>query len=264
MVIYMDHLKLKIEGGIAVLTLNRPDKKNALTEELLTALPAIVQEIENDNSVRVVILHGAGGDFCAGIDLTYLQSLLPKLDAIKKEMRSTPPNFFQRPAISLANLEIPVIAAIDGVCLGAGLQLALGADIRIAHPESRFAIMEAKWGLVADMGISMFLNKVMRADQAKELMMTARMINGDTAQPLGLVTRLADDPMTAALELAEELKLRSPQAVAASKALVDQTWPTQGAAGLEIEGQLQAGLIGSPNQMEAIMAGMMKREPKFD
>ncbi len=259
----MDHLDITRDGGLATVTLTRPDKKNALDEALLAAIPAAMAELGADRSVRAVILRGAGGDFSAGIDLGFLQSMLPKLDDIRGIMRGPVPNFFQAPALSLAAIPQPVIAVIEGVCIGAGLQLALGADIRIAAPGARLSIMEAKWGLVPDMGITQFLPKLMRADQAKELMMTARMLDAPAAQAVGLVTHLADDPMAHALDLARDITTRSPDAVAAAKRLVDDGWGLDRDAALALEGALQADLIGSPNQMEAVMAGMAKRDPKF-
>ncbi len=259
----MEHLIITRDGGLATVTLNRPEKKNALNEAVLTDIPKAMAELGQDRTVRSVILRGAGGDFSAGIDLGFLQSLLPKLDDIRAIMRGPTPNFFQAPAMSLAATPQPVIAVIEGVCIGAGLQLALGADIRIAHPDARFSIMEAKWGLIPDMGITQSLPKLMRADQAKELMMTARMMTAAEALAVGLVTHVSDDPMGHAQDLAAEIATRSPDAVAASKTLVDSTWGMDADAALATEGALQADLMGSENQMEAIMAGMTKRAPKF-
>ena len=259
----MTDLLLDIQDGVATVTLNRPEKKNALSEAVFEGLPKVAQEIGETDGIRAVILTGAGGAFSAGIDLGFLQSLLPKLDEIKKEMAGPTPNLFQRPCTCWADLNVPVIAAIEGICIGGGMQLALGADIRIAHPDTKFSIMEAKWGLIPDMGITQFLPKLMRADQAKELMMTARMITAEEAFSAGLITRIADDPMAAAQELAAEIATRSPEAVAGAKTLVDSTWATAPGEGLAVEGALQANLIGTPNQMESVMSGMMKRDPKF-
>ncbi len=259
----MTDISFEITDGLATITLNRPEKKNALSESLLEKFPQVAEEIRSDSSVRVVLLRGAGGDFSAGIDLGFLQSMLPKLYEIRDVMRGPTPNFFQKPAVALAELPMPVIAVIEGVCIGAGLQLALGADIRFAHPEARLSIMETKWGLIPDMGISQFLPKLMRMDQAKELMTTARMIGAHEAMDVGLVTRVADDPHLAAQNLIDEIKGRSPDAVNAAKALIEKTWNMPVGEGLEIEGALQADLIGTPNQMEAVMSGMAKRPPKF-
>ena len=259
----MTDLLLDIQDGVAKVTLNRHEKKNALSQALFEDLPKIAETIAATDGIRAVILTGAGGAFSAGIDLDFLQSLLPKLDEIKKEMAGPTPNFFQRPCTCWGELNIPVIAAIEGICIGGGMQLALGADIRIAHPDTKFSIMEAKWGMIPDMGITQFLPKLMRSDQAKELIMTARMISADEALSAGLITRIADDPMAAARELATEIATCSPEAVASAKTLVDTVWAMSPGDGLAVEGGLQAELIGSPNQMESVMSGIMKRTPKF-
>ena len=263
----MKHLDISIVDGLATVSLNRPEKRNALTEELFNALYEAGVSLQQTPGLRAVIITGAGADFCAGIDLQFLQSLLPRLDEIRAEMRNLnqegAANWFQRPCYIWRELQVPVIAAIDGVCIGAGLQLALCADIRLVGLNTRMSIMEAKWGLIPDMGITQALPQLMRVDQAKELMMTARMMTAETAQQVGLATRIVEDPLAAAQQLAFEIMSRSPEAVNGSKALIDQTWTLPMGEGLAIEGALQADIIGTPNQMESVMAGTSKRAPLF-
>jgi enoyl-CoA hydratase/carnithine racemase len=263
----MQHLNLKIEGGLATVTLDRPVKKNALSELLFDELYEAGLSLQQTPSLRAVILTGAGSDFCAGIDLQFLQSLLPRLDEVRAKMRKPPvgevANWFQRPCYIWRQLAVPVIAAIDGVCIGAGLQLALCADIRLAGPATRMSIMEAKWGLIPDMGMTQVLPQLMRGDHAKELMMTARMLDAETAQAAGLITRIVVSPLQAAQDLAIEILAHSPEAVNGSKALIDQTWSLPPGEGLAIEADMQANIMGSPNQIEAVMAGLAKRQPKF-
>jgi enoyl-CoA hydratase/carnithine racemase len=263
----MQHLDLKIEGGLATVTLNRPAKKNALSEQLFDDLYGAGLLLQQTPNLRAVILTGAGSDFCSGIDLQFLKSLLPRLDEVRGKMRNAPvgeaANWFQRPCFIWRQLTVPVIAAIDGICIGAGLQLALCADIRLAGHATRMSLMEAKWGLIPDMGITQVLPQLMRGDQAKELMMTARMLDAETAQAVGLITRIVDSPLEAARALADELIARSPEAVNGSKALIDQTWNLPPGEGLAIEAEMQANIMGSPNQIEAVMAGLAKRAPKF-
>ncbi|MGC9369220.1 MAG: crotonase/enoyl-CoA hydratase family protein [Paracoccaceae bacterium] len=258
-------LELTVSGPVAELRLERPDKKNALNFELLEALAAAGQELKARRNIRAVILHGAGGVFSSGIDLELLQGVLGRMDEIRRQMLNPPAgeaaNLFQKPVTVWAELDKPVIAAIEGVCFGAGMQLALGADFRIAAPAARLSIMEAKWGLVPDMGITRSLPRLMRADQAKELIMTGRILDAPEALSLGLLTRVCDDPLAAARALAADLAGRSPEAVAASKRLVEAAWATPEALALEAE--LQAGLMGSPNQMEAVMAVLQNRAPDF-
>ena len=212
------------------------------------------------------MIHGAGGVFSAGIDLTDLMGLAPRLGEIKQQMRNPPAgeaaNLFQKPITIWAELPVPVIAAIDGVCFGAGMQLALGADFRIAAPDAKLSIMEAKWGLIPDMGITQSLPRLMRADQAKDLVMTGRVLDAPEAASLGLVTRVSDNPLQAALALAGDLAAKSPDAIRAGKRLVDAAWATDPAT-LALEAELQAQIMGEANQMEAVMAQMQKRAPRF-
>jgi len=158
----------------------------------------------------------------------------------------------------------PVIAAVHGNCFGGGLQIALGADLRIAAPDAKLCVMEIKWGLVPDMGITQSLPRLVPIDVAKELTFTGRVISGEEADALGVVTRTADDPLAAALELAREIAGKSPDAVRAAKRLYDATWAgNDTAAALLLESELQTALIGSPNQLAAVMAGMNKQPPVF-
>ncbi len=260
-------LEVTVEDGVAEVVLNRPERKNALSMELFEALAETGERLKGEAGLRVVILSGAGGDFCSGLDLQVMQSQFGKLDEMRHRLLNPPEgeaaNWFQKPCYVWQELPVPVIAAIEGVCLGGGMQIALAADVRLCHPAARLAIMEAKWGLIPDMGITQNLPKLMPADKAKELMMTARMISGEEAAGLGLVTRLANDPLAAARELAEEIKGRSPDAVNGIKRLVDQAWTMAPGEGLRLEAELQASIIGAPNQIEAVMANMQKRAPNF-
>jgi len=158
----------------------------------------------------------------------------------------------------------PVIAAIHGNCFGGGLQIALGADIRIATPAAKLSIMEIKWGLVPDMGITQTLPRLIPIDVAKELTFSGRILSGSDALAVGLVTRTAQDPLAEALALAEEIAQKSPDAVQAAKRLYNETWVSSDAgAALALESELQEGIIGRPNQIAAVMAGMSGDKPVF-
>ncbi|MEM9437039.1 MAG: crotonase/enoyl-CoA hydratase family protein [Pseudomonadota bacterium] len=255
-----------IKDGIATVTLNRPEKKNAMSIELLSLVRETCESLREQKGLRAVILTGAGGVFSAGIDITMMGSMASNVDDLKARMAQTDEsgaNEFQSPNTCWASLPVPVIAAIDGICFGAGMQLALGADFRIAHPTTRMSIMEAKWGLIPDMGITQSLPKLMGADQAKMLMMTGRELTGEEALAVGLVTETTETPLARALELAETFVLKNPDALAASKKLVDETWSSGGKEALLLEASLQSPLMGSPNNIEMIMANMQKRAPKF-
>ncbi|MBE9476225.1 MAG: crotonase/enoyl-CoA hydratase family protein [Proteobacteria bacterium] len=259
-------LLTQIKDGIATVSLNRPDRKNAMSFEMMTELVETATTLATTKGLRAVILTGSDNCFCAGIDLESLMSIAPRMDEVRNQILNPPngaaANEFQAPITIWSTLPVPVIAAIEGVAYGAGAQLALGADFRIAAPDAKLSIMEAKWGLIPDMGISQSLPRLMRADAAMELIMTGRVLEADEALNLGLLTRIADDPLDAAITLAQNLITKSPDALAASKKLVNGTWG-RGEAGLKLEAQLQAAIIGQPNQMEKVMSVMQKRDPKF-
>ncbi len=255
------------DGPVATLRLNRPERMNAITLEMFDALPDAVLQLSAKPGLRAVILTGTGDHFCSGLDTSVFMQFAQQMDEMRQRL-NTPlaaqqANWFQRPAATLRAMPVPVIAAIRGNCFGGGLQFALAADFRIAAPVARFSIMEAKWGLIPDMGITLSLPLLMRADQAKDLIMTARILDADEALALGLITRIDTDPDAAARAYAETLLSRSRDALMASKRLVDQSWPAAAGVGLAIEAALQDGIIGKPNQIEAVMANMQKRPPKF-
>lgn len=261
-----DHVSVETgSDGVAHVRLTRADKKNALNLEMFDALSDVGERLKADADLRAVILSGQGGTFCAGIDLAVMQSFVPRLDEIRAEILTPGPggaNRFQRPCTVWSELAVPVIAAVDGVAYGAGMQLALGADFRIAAPDARFSIMETRWGLIPDMGITQSLPRLLRADQAKMLMMTAQVLSADEALGLGLVTRLANDPLAEAQALAADLATRSPDALAGAKRLVDNGWGG-GPGALRLEAEIQAPIIGAPNQMAAVLAGMTGQPAKF-
>ena len=151
-------------------------------------------------------------------------------------------------------MEIPVIAAIHGVCFGAGMQLALGADIRIAAPGTRFAVMEMKWGIVPDMGGMVLLPPLVRSDVLRRLTYTAEQIDTDQALAWGLITESAEDPLATATALAETIAGKSPSAIRAAKRLISIAETQEAAAVLEAESRIQSELIGKPHQMEVIAA----------
>lgn len=261
-----ERVEISIAEGVAEVALARPEKLNAMDTALFDALIAAGEQLATEPGLRAVILYGQGKGFCAGIDTSLLMSFAQQIDTLRSRITTPLPgqaaNPFQRPCTIWADLPVPVIAALHGPVYGAGLQLALGADIRLAAPETRLSIMEAKWGLIPDMGITKLLPGVMRADQALELMLSARVIDAPEAAALGLVTRLSDEPLTEARTLARMIAGRNPAAARGAKALVRRAWPGDDSA-LALEAALQAAIIGSPDQIEAVMAEMQKRPARF-
>ncbi|RYZ27169.1 MAG: crotonase/enoyl-CoA hydratase family protein, partial [Sphingobacteriales bacterium] len=176
-------------GEIAHVQLNRPEKRNAISFAMLHELVQTAQKIKKDKSIRVVILSGQGDAFSAGIDLSDLNN--PKNRAYAAwELLKPGQSIFQKANLIWQTLPVPVIAALHGHCLGAGMQLALGADIRICHPDCKLSIMESRWGLVPDMGLTRSIKDIIPLDLAKELTLTGRMFSGEYAKQIGLVTHL--------------------------------------------------------------------------
>jgi enoyl-CoA hydratase/carnithine racemase len=242
----------------------RADKHNALDQAMFEGLMDAAAQLAADPSVRAVVLHGEGKSFCSGLDIASFMAGDGGTGVLLTRDEDRLANFAQRVTYDWSLVPAPVIAAIHGNCFGGGLQIALGADIRIAAPDAKLSIMEIKWGLVPDMGITQTLPRLLPIDVAKELTFTGRIVSGSEAFELGLVTRAADDPLAAAMSLAEEIAQKSPDAVRAAKRLYDHTWVSDdAAAALVLESELQTGLIGKPNQIAAVVAGMSGERPVF-
>ena len=193
-------VKFENNNGIATVSLNRPDKRNAMSFALLKELVNIANRIKKDRTIRCVILTGEAQVFSAGIDLSDLNN--PKNTAYAAwELIRPGQSLFQKAFLIWQELPVPVIAAIEGYCFGAGMQLALAADIRIAHPETQMSIMESRWGLVPDMGLSRSLKGIIGLDLAKELTLTARIFDANYAKDIGLVTHLNATPLQQAQTL---------------------------------------------------------------
>lgn len=208
------------------------------------------------------MLAGEGAAFCAGLDFQSFMTT-PNAPQILLE-REGVANLAQEVGWVWRELPVPVIAAIHGPCFGGGLQIALGADIRLAHPEARLSVMEIRWGLIPDMGITQTLLPLVRPDVARELTYTGRRVSGTEALALGLVTRVVDDPQAEAKALADTIATKSPHAIRAAKALFERAPALGVAEGLALETELQLPLLGSKNQLEAVQANMQKRAPVFD
>jgi enoyl-CoA hydratase/carnithine racemase len=252
-----------VADHVATVTLTRPDKHNALDVAMFEQIIGAADRLAAEPGVRAVVLHGAGPSFCSGLDVVSIMAAGNGLDGLVERVRGEVPNWFQRAAHAWIELPMPVIAAVHGNCLGGGLQIALGADIRLAAPDTRLSVMEVKWGLVPDMSITRTLPRLVGIDVAKELTFTGRVFDAGEAERLGVVTRVDDDPLAAARELAAEIAGRSPDAVRAAKRLYDESWTGDAQRTLALEAELQLGLIGSPNQLAAAAAGFASEPATF-
>jgi enoyl-CoA hydratase/carnithine racemase len=254
--------RVDVADHVATVTLTRPQKHNALDAAMFEGIVAAAEEVAGTPGVRAVVLHGDGPSFCSGLDVgSFMNGPITFDELLDRGERRA--NLAQRVATDWIDLPVPVVAALHGNVFGGGLQIALGADVRIAAPDARLSVMEARWGLVPDMGITATLPRLVRLDVAKELTYTARVVSGAEAAELGLVTRVADDPLAAAQALAAEIAGRSPDAVRAAKRLYDESWTAPRDEGLLLETELQVGLAGSPNQIAAVTAGFTKQPGEF-
>lgn len=261
----MPRVQVTYADHIAHVELNRPDKRNAVDPEMFEALIAAGQAVAASDA-RAVVLSGAGEGFCAGIDISSLGGMIGKDIAAMITPRTHgagTSNQWQEAAMVWHRLEIPVIAALHGVCFGAGMQIALGADIRIAASGTRLAVMEMKWGIIPDMGGMVLLPRLVRSDVMRKLIYTAAPVEAAQAERWGLVTEIAEDPLAAAFALAGEIAGKSPAAIRAAKALMAVAEQEEAGAVLRAESEVQAGLIGTPEQMEVIAAQFTKRAPVF-
>lgn len=267
-----DRITVTIEGGVADVRLNRPEKMNALDRAMFQALVETSDALAADPSLRCVVLSGEGRSFCAGLDFSSFQGMAGSDgDAggrqATNDITSTEPGRIthagQQAVYGWTAMPVPVIAAVQGHALGGGIQLALGADIRIVAPDAKLSILEIRWGLIPDMTGTQALINLVGLDVAKELTFTGRMVSGTEAVELGLCTRLADDPRSAALEMATEIAGKSPEAIRAAKRLFNDAPEVSRAEGFAAERAEIGRLIGSPNQVEQITAFFEKRDPVF-
>lgn len=250
--------------------LTRSDKMNALDDAMFEALRQHGRELAENPAVRAVVLSGEGRAFCAGLDMgnfANMASAEPSLEvdgASKLAQRTYGiANGPQQAAWVWRELPVPVIAAVHGVAFGGGFQVCLGADIRYAAPDTRFSVMEIKWGLVPDMAGTRLMRSLARDDVVRELTYTGRVFSAEEAQSYGFVTRVVDDPLALALETAAEIAARNPQAQRANKRLFNAARQLTDAEGLLMESEEQDVIIGSANQIEAVMSELEKRPPHF-
>jgi enoyl-CoA hydratase/carnithine racemase len=260
-------ITIDVAAGVAEVTLNRPDKLNALDPAMFKAIIAAGERLSSAPGLRAVVLTGAGRGFCAGLDKETFAAIAdgggaPTSAGLARRTHGLA-NDFQHAAYLWRALPVPVIAAIHGPALGGGFQIALGADIRYVAPDARLSILEIKWGLVPDMAGIALMRELARSDVIRELSLTGRVFSGAEALAYGFATGLHADPLAAARATAKEIAARSPDAVRALKRLLNLASDADTAAILLAESNEQAKLIGSPNQVEAVRAGIEGRPGRF-
>ena len=259
-----ERVSISIENHIATVSLDRPDKMNALDTSMFESIVEAIDVVEKDASVRVVVLHGEGKAFCAGIDLSNFQSP----DGVGREPLAKRThgnaNIFQKVAMGWRELSVPVIAAVHGVSFGGGLQIMLGADIKYIAPDTKLSVMEMKWGLIPDMAGTQLMRHSVRDDIIRELTYTNRVFSGKEAVEYGFATHISEDPLSDAFKLAKEIASKSPSAVVKAKKVLNEAPYLNVDDGLMMESVEQDAIILKKNQMEAVFSSMQKREGNFD
>jgi enoyl-CoA hydratase/carnithine racemase len=262
-----ERVTVTLIDGVADVRLNRPEKRNALDPAMFEAIIAAGERLKTEPGLRVVVLSGNGPDFCAGLDFASFEAMRggERLSAAAQLTQSDGPAKAtgQRTAWVWTELGVPVIAAVHGNALGGGLQITLGADVRIVAPDAKLSVLEVAWGLIPDMTGTQLLPELVGRDVAKELTFTTRIVSGDEAVRIGLATRAEPDPLAAALAMAREIAGHSPHAIRAAKRLLNLAGRVELASGFAAEQKEIRTLIGSPNQMEAVTARFEKRDPTF-
>lgn len=259
-----DRVRLHVDGSLAYVTLARPDKHNGMDLDMLKGVLRAQKRVRRLKGLRAVILQGEGPSFCAGLDFKSVLGQPARAALAMAQLWLPFRNDFQRWSMGWRELPVPVIALVHGNCFGAGLQLALGADIRICTPDARLSMMEAKWGLVPDMGGIALMRELMPLDAAKEITFTGRILSGNEARALGLVSHVSREPLAHALAIVEEIATRSPDAVGAGKFLLQRAWRNSERAALRLERLWQRRLMGNPNQRISVQRNQQKQDIPFE
>ena len=249
------NVTLTVENRLAHVQINRPEKLNSLTREVFEDLTEIGQRLMADPDVACVVLTGAGRAFCAGLDLGEFGKMKSgeKNPAVSLGDRLGAARALGQKAVHVWSLiEVPVIAGVHGVSFGGGLQLALGADVRIMAPDTKVSMMEINWGLAPDMGGTQLLPRLVGPSQAKYLTITGNVISGTRCGEIGMAEEVTEDAVGRALELGREVADKSRSALVWAKKLIDMSETASAEEGLDAEQDAITELMGGPEQIEAV------------
>ncbi|QIZ78733.1 crotonase/enoyl-CoA hydratase family protein [Ferrimonas lipolytica] len=254
-----ERVKLTMDGNVAIVTLNRPEKHNAMDMDMFNALLAVQKRLSKDRSLRGVILNGAGVDFCSGIDVKSMLGDVKKGAWFMWKWWPRSANKAQKLCTGWRDLPVPVMAVLHGKVWGAGVQVILGADFRYGQSDCTMSVMEGRYGLIPDMGGNLAMREQMNQDQALWLAMSADVIDAKRSCELGLLTEVCADPMALAKQKMAELLQRSPDALAATKRLYRRHGIPQSGRMLAEETISQARLIMGKNQRIAVARSQGKQ-----
>lgn len=260
-----DAATLDVEDGIARITLDRPEQRNALSEDMTAAIRAHVATVRRREDVRVVVVSGAGGAFSAGGDIDWMETVLESETPLHDRSRDLQATT-HRTMADVYNLPVPTVAAIDGPAVGAGAALALACDLQVMSDRSVMGFVFRNVGLAVDSGTSYLLPRVVGTNTAKELVMTGEMLDADAAADLGLVNRVVpeDDFETAAAAFVDEVASGPTVALATSARLVDEAFEKSFEQALRDEATAQGVVFDTSDHVEGVEAFADRREPRFE
>ena len=273
-----DRVTISVIDGIADVKMNRADKRNALDNAMFTSLSAAGEYLKTRDELRVAVLSGDGASFCAGLDFSSFAQMAEAgaqaNAADDKADKKTDMNagamvdgrithMAQQVCWVWQEVPVPVIAAVHGHALGGGMQIALGCDMRIVHPDTQLSVREVHWGLIPDMTGTLMLSRLVRPDIVKNLVFTARVFSGHEAHEMGIATQVSQDVHADAMTMAREIAGRSPEAVRGAKKLINLLANSGAAEQFAAERATIGELIGTANQAEAVMSHFEKRPPNF-
>ncbi len=253
-------ITLSIDDKVAIVTLNRAEKRNALNMDMFKALDRVSRQLRKNREIRAVIVQAKGEDFCSGLDVKSVLSQTSSAMSLLAKWLPGQANLAQRVSYNWRKIPVPVIMVIQGRCWGGGLQIALGADFRMSSPEASFSIMEGKWGLIPDMGGNLVMRELVSKDVALKLTMTAEVVSAQQALDYGLITEVSDEPLRQAKKLVAQIVERSPDAVAATKKLFHKNWFKADWLMLAKESYYQVKILLGKNQKRAVRKQLKPEE----
>jgi len=256
----------QMQGHVAVITLNRPDARNAINPEVAVRLADAWQEVKDNDQVRVAVLTGTGSAFCAGADLG---QLIPMISGARKPENEWDERVMNEPGIASRALlrnfdpEKPVIAAINGHAIAGGMEVVQGTDIRISVPAAKFGVQEVKWAIFPAGGSTVRLPVQMPYAKAMELLLTGDLISAEEALQLGFLNYVTDDILGKAMEIAEKIAGNGPLAVRAIRRSVKECLGKPEKEALRIENEISGPVFQTDDAKEGPRAFMEKRKPEY-
>lgn len=241
----MNEVVVTEDSGVAYVRLNRPDQRNAVNLDMFRAVVAAGQSLRDRTDLSAIVLQGEGVDFCAGIDISMVQSpeqLKNMMSELLSPVDDLTGNLVQSFTLLWRSARAPVIAQLQGNVFGAGFQLAMAADIRVAAADTRLSIMEGRWGIIPDMGITNSTTRI-REDVLREMTYTAKIVDSEQASSWGLLTHVVEDPGQHVADLVSELSSRSGPTVQSAKQLFNATADLSGPEALKLEQTLQEDIL---------------------